>query len=109
MFFDAGHTVDNEHCGDKPHGHRYTVTALWAREGFPSADIERWWQYSRKLDELRKELSRRDLNKMLGAQEPNVFGVASFFMERLSLTTNVIEVEVHESDGPSAVIERTDT
>ena len=109
MFFNAGHTVDNELCGSKPHGHRYEVTATWAREGFPKTDLEFWWADAQRLDALRKELSNRDLNTMLGAQEPNVFGVASFFMERLAIATNVIKVEVHESDGPSAVIERTDT
>lgn len=106
VFFDAGHTVNNEVCGDKPHGHRYTVTVTWAREGYPATDLELWWTDARKLEDLRKELNHRELNRMLGASEPNVFGVAGFFMERLAAVSNVIKVEVNESDGPTAIVER---
>ena len=103
--FDAGHTVDNYQCGDKPHGHRYTVTATWAREGYPATDLDEWGLFAKHLEDLRDELRHRDLNKMLGAQEPNVFGVASFFTERLAHVTTLLKVEVHESDGPTAILE----
>lgn len=105
MAFDAGHTLDNYQCGDKPHGHRYEVTVTWTREGYPVTDLDEWSRDAKHLEDLRDELRRRDLNKMLGAAEPNVFGVASFFMERLAIVTPVTQVEVHESDGPTALIE----
>lgn len=103
--FDAGHTLNNYQCGDKPHGHRYTVTVTFEREGFPATDLDEWSRCAAHVEDLRDELRKRDLNKMLGAAVPNVFGVASFFMERLAIVTPVIEVEVHESDGPTAVLE----
>lgn len=105
MYFDAGHTLSDGPCGDKDHGHRYAVTVTWRREGYPATDLEQWMIDAGKVLDLRAELHLRSLNKMLGAAEPNVFGVASFFMERLALNTQVIKVEVHESDGPSAIIE----
>lgn len=105
VYFSAGHTVDDYQCGDKPHGHSYEVTVTWAREGYPSTDLDEWSRCAKELDDLRAELHHRDLNKMLGAAYPNVFGVATFFMERLAIVTPVTQVEVHESDGPAAVLE----
>ena len=105
VYFDAGHTVDDYQCGDKPHGHRYEVTVTWTREGYPATDLDEWALSAKRLEDLRDELNKRDLNKMLGAAVPNVFGVASFFMERLRINTPVVKVEAHESDGPSAIIE----
>lgn len=104
--FGAGHASPNEWCGDKPHGHRYTVTATWEREGFPATDLAEWTHVQQKLVALEAELRNRQLDKMLGSAVPNVFGVASFFMERLALNAPITRIEVREDDDPTAVIER---
>lgn len=105
--FGAGHSLkDSEWCGDKPHGHRYTVMVTWEREGFPTADLAEWEVNRQRVLDLALELKNRELNKMLGAAVPNVFGVASFFMERLALNMPVVKVEVHEDSDPVAFIER---
>jgi len=103
----AGHSPDaNEWCGSQPHGHRYTITVTWDREGFPATDHAVWVLTRTKLLDLGLELKNRDLGKMLGASVPNVFGVASFVMDRMSPTVPVIKVEVREDDDPVAIIER---
>ncbi len=105
--FSAGHLLDaNAWCGSQQHGHRYTVTVAWDREGFPATDHAVWIGTREKLLNLALELKDRDLGKMLGANVPNVFGVASFFMERLSINVPVTKVEVREDDDPVAIIER---
>lgn len=107
MRFGAGHTNDSEWCGEKPHGHEYVVTVTWEREGFPKTDLEQWTRYRDAVLQLALELKNRDLGVQLGPQEPNVFGVAAFFMDRLAIIVPVTKVEVHESDGPIAIIDRT--
>jgi 6-pyruvoyl-tetrahydropterin synthase len=105
--FSAGHTPKaNEWCGPHTHGHRYTVTVTWEREGYPSTDHVVWVITRQKVLDLALEIKDRDLGKMLGATVPNVFGVASFFMERLTINVPVTRVEVREDDGPIAIIER---
>jgi 6-pyruvoyl-tetrahydropterin synthase len=107
IWFSAGHTPEpNAWCGDKPHGHRYTVNVTWDREGYPTTDHAAWIEARQMILMLCLELKDRDLNKMLGAQVPNVFGVAAFFMERLSINIPVTKVKVREDDGPVAIIER---
>lgn len=104
----AGHTPDaNEWCGAHHHGHRYTVTVTFDREGYPATDHAAWVPVRTKLLDLAMELKNRSLNDMLGAQVPNVFGVASFFMERLAINVPVTQVKVSEDDGPVAIIERS--
>lgn len=106
--FSAGHSPDaNAWCGSHPHGHRYTVTITFDREGFPATDHAVWVGVRQKFLDLILELKDRELEKMLGAQVPNVFGVASFFMERLAINVPVTRVKVSEDDGPVAIIERT--
>lgn len=106
-WFSAGHTLEaNGWCGDKQHGHRYTVTVTFDREGYPTTDHAAWCEGRQKVLDLVMELKDRDLNKMLGAQVPNVFGVAAFVMERLAINLSVTRVEVREDDGPCAIIER---
>jgi hypothetical protein len=78
-------------------GHRYTVTVLWERDGAAGTDIETWYINRQKVDDLVYELADRDLAKMLGPHHPSAFGIASFFMERLSINLPVKKVEVHES------------
>lgn len=104
--FGAGHKVDNPWCGGKAHGHEYTVSVIWAREGFSGTDLDAWAIDRERVLELALELKNRGLNDMLGAQVPNVFGVASFFMERLAINLNVTRVEVREDRDPVAIIER---
>lgn len=107
--FAAGHQVDDEWCGPHQHGHLFEVTCTWGREGFASTDLELWTVYRGKMLDLVQELKDRDLNKMLGAQVPNVFGVAAFFVERLAILTPLVVVEVKLDDtyhGPVARIER---
>jgi len=82
------------------------VTVTWEREGFPATDLAEWAAHRERVLDLALELKHRDLAKMLGAQVPNVFGVASFFMERLSLNVNVIRVEARQDDDPVAIIDR---
>lgn len=106
--FSAGHKPDaNEWCGSHAHGHRYVVTITFDREGYPATDHAVWILTRTKLLELAMELKNRELDKMLGAAVPNVFGVASFFMERLAITVPVTRVEVREDDDPVAIIDRT--
>lgn len=106
--FPAGHTLDtNEWCGIHPHGHRYTVIVTFVREGFPVTDHDDWIRVREKTLSLALELKDRDLGKMIGAQVPNVFGVASFFMDRLAINVPVTRIEVHQDDDPVAIIERT--
>lgn len=106
--FSAGHTPDaNEWCGSHTHGHRYKVTVTFDREGYPSTDHAVWIGTRTKLLDLALELKNRDLGKLLGPNVPNVFGVASFFMERLSINVPVTRVEVREDDDPVAIIERS--
>lgn len=107
VYFNAGHTVDDFQCGDKPHGHRYEVTVTFLREGYPATDLAEWSDAAGKVEDLRDELNKRDLNQMLGAAIPNAFGVAAFFMDRLAINLPITKVEVHESDGPIAIIERS--
>jgi 6-pyruvoyl-tetrahydropterin synthase len=105
--FGAGHSLGLESwCGIHAHGHSYQVTVSWIREGFAATDLDAWMLNRQRLLDLALELKNRDLAKMLGAQVPNVFGVASFFMERLSLNINVTRVEVREDNDPVAIIER---
>ena len=104
--FGAGHTIGGDWCGDKPHGHQYIVTATFARQGFPETDIPEWIRCRSVLLSLAMELKNRELDKMLGPKHPSVFGVASFFMDRLSLITNVVKVEASEDGDPTAIIER---
>lgn len=103
--FGAGHAMPNEWCGDKPHGHQYRVTATWQNEGFPATDLLLWTVTRQKVLDLALELKNRQLDKMLGPAVPNVYGVASFFMERLSLHAPIIRIEVREDDDPVAIIE----
>lgn len=102
----AGHKEPNEWCGDKHHGHQYTIVVTWDREGFPATDLTEWSLVRAKVLALGMELKHRDLNDMLGAATPNVFGVASFFMERLAINVPVTRVEVREDSDPVAIIER---
>ena len=104
--FGAGHKVDNAWCGDKPHGHQYKVTATFSREGFQETDGEQWERHRAVLLSLAMELKNRDLGQMLGAKAPNVYGIASFFMDRLAMVTNPVKVEVREDSDPTAIIER---
>lgn len=89
-------------------GHRYKVTVEWEREGFAETDEADWGRVARLIDALANELRNRDLPKMLGPHHPSAYGIASFFMDRLKINVNVTRVEVHESDGPSAIIEHHD-
>lgn len=86
-------------------GHRYTVEIEWTREGAAAFDLEAWQRTVVSIDSLAAELRNRDLDKMLGPHHPSVFGVAAFFMERLSLNHPITRVRIHESDGPTALIE----
>lgn len=105
----AGHALDiASRCGPEAHGHLYTVEVTWVREGFPNTDLDNWVLVREKVLDLGMELKNRSLNKMLGAQVPNAYGVASFFMERLSIHVPVIKVEVREDGDLGAVIERDD-
>ena len=104
--FGAGHALPNEWCGDKPHGHQYTVTVSWEREGFAATDLIQWIDIRQKSLDLALELKNRQLDKMLGSAVPNVYGVASFFMERLAINAPVTRIEVREDDDPVATIER---
>jgi len=105
--FGAGHQEPNDWCGVKHHGHQYEVTVVWDREGFPVTDLDQWAVNRAKILDLAFELRNRDLNDMLGAATPNVFGVASFFMERLAINVPVTRVEVREDSDPVAIIERS--
>lgn len=87
-------------------GHRYTVIVTFEREGYAETDRDEWERIVPLVDALASELRNRQLDKMLGAHHPSVYGVAAFFMDRLALNAPVIEVEVRESDGPSAIIAR---
>lgn len=105
----AGHTLEaDSRCGAEQHGHLYTIDVTWEREGFPNTDLMDWMLVREKVLALGMELRNRQLNKMLGAQVPNVYGVASFFMERLAMTVPVTKVEAREDDDISAIIERSD-
>jgi len=107
--FGAGHHLPADSwCGDKQHGHQYEVRVTMNREGYPDKDLIEWSRARASLLELALELKNRDLTKMLGAQVPNVFGVAAFFMERLSINFPVTRVEVREDSDPVAIIERDD-
>ena len=87
-------------------GHRYTVRVEWTREGFPAGvDQDKWDLAASFIDDLAHELRNRDLAKMLGPHHPSVWGIAAFFMERLAINVPVTRIEVHESDGPVAIIE----
>lgn len=110
LSFPAGHHLHDPAgpCGDRPHGHHYRVIVTLSREGYAQTDLDEYARAREVVLSLVKELRNRSLNDMLGAQEPNVYGLASFFMERLAINVPVIGVEVHEDDtGPRAVI-RTD-
>lgn len=89
-------------------GHRYKVTITWEREGYGETDQVDWGLVVRKIDALAAELRDRELAKMLGPHHPSAYGIASFFMDRLKINVPVIKVEVHESDGPVAIIEHHD-
>ena len=89
-------------------GHRYKVTVEWSREGFAETDSKDWDRVRDHIDALARELRNRDLVKMLGPHHPSAYGIASFFMDRLNINVNVLRVEVHESDGPIAIIEHHD-
>lgn len=102
--FSAGHTVDDEWCGPKPHGHGYTVTVTWDRSEHPS-DMDEWARIRTLVLDTAMELRHRDLNAQLGAAYPNVYGVAGFFMERLRINVPVEKVEVQQDDGPCAILE----
>jgi len=104
--FGAGHHHPNGWCGDHPHGHRYTVTVTWQREGYPETDHDEWVLVRQRILDLALELKNRELDKMLLPTVPNVFGMASFFMERLSINVPVTRVEVREDDDPVATIDR---
>lgn len=109
VMISAGHTLEaNAWCGSHEHGHRYTITVTWTREGYPATDHAVWILTREKILTLAMELKNRELNKMLGPTVPNVYGVASFFMERLSINVPVTRVEVREDDDPIAIIERPD-
>lgn len=86
-------------------GHRYTVDIEWTREGAAGIDLDEWQRAKSSIDALTAELRNRDLAKMLGPHHPSVFGVAAFFMERLSIIHPITRVRIHESDGPTAIIE----
>lgn len=106
VHFSAGHNLEaNAWCGSHQHGHRYEVVVTWEREGYPATDHAVWQRVRQNILDLALELKDRDLNKMLGAQVPNVFGIAAFFMERLTINVPVTRVEVIEQDGPEAIIE----
>lgn len=109
LSFGAGHKLEiGDHlCGAHNHGHLYAIEVTFDREGYPDKDLVDWTRQRSKTLDLVMELKNRELNKMLGAQVPNVFGVASFFMERLAINEPVNRVEVYEdSNGPVARIER---
>ena len=89
-------------------GHRYRVTITWKREGYGETDSIDWTLNCKRVDALADELRNRDLIKMLGPHHPSAYGVASFFMDRLKINVPVTKVEVHESDGPIAIIEHQD-
>jgi 6-pyruvoyl-tetrahydropterin synthase len=99
--FGAGHQIEG--CDG---GHQYTVTVTFSREGFHEADMVEWKLYHAKVFLLSDELKDRSLNKMLGSKYPNVFGIAAFFMERLTILMPVTKVEVREDSDPVAIIER---
>jgi 6-pyruvoyl-tetrahydropterin synthase len=113
LSFSAGHQLkvkkdEVSPCGDKMHGHHWTVEFTWTREGYPTTDAVAYLLDRAKALDLVLELKNRNLNDMLGAQVPNVFGLASFFMERLMIMSPIAMVEVHEDypSGPTAYIER---
>lgn len=89
-------------------GHRYKVRVEWTREGYAETDAEDWDRVRDLIDALARELRDRDLVKMLGPHHPSAYGIASFFMDRLKINVNVLRIEVHESDGPRAIIEDHD-
>lgn len=86
-------------------GHRYKVRVDWEREGYAETDQDDWARVRGLIDDLTSELRNRDLAKMLGAHHPSAYGIASFYMDRLRINVNVTRVEVHESDGPIAIVE----
>lgn len=89
-------------------GHRYKVTVTWGREGYADTDAKDWFRVHDLIEALAAELRNRDLHKMLGPHDPSAYGIASFFMDRLKINVNVTRIEVHESDGPTAIIEHHD-
>lgn len=90
-------------------GHRYTVRVEVEREASPNGDEDRWLNLQDEVERAKDELANRDLAKMLGPHHPSVWGIAAFFYERTQHKFPVTKVEVHESDGPTAIIESTDT
>lgn len=87
-------------------GHRYTVDIEWSREGAAVADLEAWQRTVFAIESLTYELADRSLEKQLGPHHPSVYGIAAFFMERLSLSHPITRVRVHESgNGIVAIIE----
>jgi 6-pyruvoyl-tetrahydropterin synthase len=105
VMFGAGHPP-NGFCGPHAHGHRYRVTVTWKREGAQTKDLDDFEAARARIVDLAYEVTNRDLAKMLGPMAPNVYGLAAFFMERLSLHLDVTQVEVTEDDNPTAVIDR---
>lgn len=77
----------------------------WDREGFAETDLDGWVITAEAIERAKAELANRDLGRMLGPHHPSVMGIAAFFMERLRLTHPITKVEVHESDGPTGIIE----
>ena len=83
------------------------MLTTFVREGYANKDLTDWTRQRQRVLALVLELRNRNLNAMLGAQVPNVFGVASFFMERLVINEPVSRIEVREDvNGPVAIIER---
>lgn len=87
-------------------GHRYTVKVWWTREGLAAADAQAWIDTRNAIDALIGELRNRELAKMLGPHDPSAAGIADFLMGRLTINFPVTRIDVHESDGPTFILER---
>lgn len=102
LSFDAGHTVPGERRCETPHGHHWVCVVTVKSDGMPAKQTD-LNKLRDELDQIGRELSNRDLNKMLPGTIPNTLGVANYLWDRLAIGLPLVEVRV-TADGSSSVI-----
>lgn len=93
----AGHHLDNHPVCGRQHGHEYAVMVTFS--GVPPDD--NWGELLTpdKIDTIKgviAEFNGRDVNVMMPTAPATPFNLATYWLERLTMS-GAVRVEVHES------------
>jgi 6-pyruvoyl-tetrahydropterin synthase len=104
LSFDAGHCVLQDEACSTPHGHHWVCVVTISTGGSPAEQVA-VTELRKRLDEIGRQLNRRDLNRMLPGTITNTTGVANWLWNELALHVPLIEVRV-SADGASSVVRK---